>query len=160
LSKPVPGSITSANRFVIPMGRAQVWDVISNVDAYRSWWPWLRRFQASGLAEGERWHCEVQPPLPYIVRLQVHLVSVEAPTRIDADITGDVVGQATLTLMDEGEGCVAELSSTLAPRSPHLRWVARLASPIARFGHDWVLQSGARQFLQRAIVAAGTPELE
>src|ERR1700728_3791654 len=107
------------------MGREQVRDVISDVDAYRSWWPWLRRFQASSLAEGERWHCEVQPPLPYIVRLQVHLVSIEAPARIDADITGDVIGKATLTLVEEGEDCVAELSSTLAPRSPHLRWVAR-----------------------------------
>jgi uncharacterized protein YndB with AHSA1/START domain len=142
------------------MGRAQVWDVISDVDAYRSWWPWLRRFQASALAEGERWHCEVQPPLPYIVRLQVHLVLVEEPARIEAEITGDVVGAATLTLVDEGEGCVAELRSTLAPRSTHLRWVARLASPIARFGHDWVLESGARQFIQRAIVSAGTTEAE
>jgi uncharacterized protein YndB with AHSA1/START domain len=142
------------------MGRAQVWDVISDVDAYRSWWPWLRRFQASGLTEGDRWRCEVQPPLPYIVRLEVHLVSVEVPARIEAEITGDVVGKAKLTLVEEGEGCVAELSSTLAPRSAHLRWVARLASPVARFGHDWVLESGARQFIQRAIVSTGTPELE
>jgi len=29
--------------------------------------------------------------------------------------------------------------------------VSRLAKPVARFGHDWVLDSGARQFIARAI---------
>jgi uncharacterized protein YndB with AHSA1/START domain len=155
LSRPVPGSITSAHRFDIPIGRAEMWDIISDVDAYRSWWPWLRRFQATGLTQGGHWHCEVQPPLPYVVRFQVHLVEVEAPVRIEAEVTGDVVGSAHFTLLDQGESCVAELQSTLAPSSPHLRFVARLASPIARFGHDWVLESGARQFVQRAIRSAG-----
>jgi hypothetical protein len=32
--------------------------------------------------------------------------------------------------------------------------VSRFAAPIARFGHDWVLDSAARQFIARAIEPA------
>ena len=45
-----------------------VWSLISEVSQYRSWWPWLRAFDAVALAAGEEWRCEVQPPVPYLVR--------------------------------------------------------------------------------------------
>ena len=54
-------------------------------------------------------------------------------------------------LDQDGSGCRATLSSTLAPGNRLLRMMSRLAAPMARFGHDWVLDSGARQFIARAI---------
>jgi hypothetical protein len=39
----------------------------------------------------------------------------------------------------------------LAPGNLTLRLMSRVAAPIARFGHDWVLDSGARQFIARAV---------
>ncbi len=62
-----------------------------------------------------------------------------------------MVGTATLELDDDDTGCIARLSSTLAPGNAALRLVSRLAAPVARFGHDWVLDSGARQFVARAV---------
>jgi hypothetical protein len=47
---------------------------------------------------------------------------------------------------------VASLHSSLAPGNAALRLVSRFAAPIARFGHDWVLDTGARQFISRAVV--------
>ena len=38
-----------------------------------------------------------------------------------------------------------------APGTTALRLVSRFAGPVARFGHDWVLDSGARQFIARAV---------
>jgi hypothetical protein len=49
-------------------------------------------------------------------------------------------------------GCVATLHSSLAPGNTALQLVSRFAAPVARFGHDWVLDSGARQFIARAVV--------
>ena len=66
-------------------------------------------------------------------------------------MVGDVVGNATLTLDDADIGCTATLHSSLAPGNTALRLVSRFAGPIARFGHDWVLDSGARQFIARAV---------
>jgi hypothetical protein len=133
-----------------------VWELISDMDGYRTWWPWLRNFDAVGLKEGEEWSCMIQPPLPYLVRFKVHIEQIDELERVQARVTGDVVGLATLKLAVKGAGCEAHLSSTLAPGNSMLRVVSRVAAPIARFGHDWVLDSGARQFIARAITPAVT----
>jgi hypothetical protein len=128
-----------------------VWRQISDVGSYRSWWPWLRSFEAKALDVGEVWRCHVQPPVPYPVRFRVAVVQVEAPVRVYARVTGDVVGDATLELDESEDGCVASLHSSLAPGNAALRLVSRMAAPVARFGHDWVLDTGARQFIARSV---------
>jgi hypothetical protein len=146
-----PGAITTEHRYELPVGRPAIWALIADVDAYQEWWPWLRIFEAGGLTAGEEWRCEVQPPLPYAVRFRVLIDHVEAPLEVRARVEGDVVGTATLTLEEHPDGCVAHLVSALAPGNRTLRTVSRLAAPVARFGHDWVLDSGARQFVARAV---------
>lgn len=147
----LPGSISTEHRYELPVARDVVWDLISEVDRYREWWSWLRIFDAAGLVEGDAWRCEVQPPLPYPVRFRVYLDEVDAPSVVRARVEGDVIGAAVLTLEETDTGCTALLVSTLAPGNATLRLVSRLAAPVARFGHDWVLDSGARQFVARAI---------
>jgi uncharacterized protein YndB with AHSA1/START domain len=147
----LPGSITTERSYVLPVGRQAVWALISDVDAYKKWWSWLRIFDASGLVEEAKWRCEVQPPLPYPVRFSVHIEQVEVAKLVKARIEGDVIGTATLSLSDHLEGCTATLASSLAPGNATLRLVSRVAAPVARFGHDWVLDSGARQFVARAV---------
>jgi uncharacterized protein YndB with AHSA1/START domain len=147
----IPGSITTVHRYDLPLPREDVWSLITDVASYRSWWPWLRKFDAAGFAEGEAWRCEVQPPMPYLVRFGVEIDHVEEAKLVRATVDGDVVGEATLTFDDSDEGCVATLHSSLAPGNTALRLVSRFAAPIARFGHDWVLDSGARQFIARAV---------
>lgn len=148
----LPGSITTVHRYDLPLPREEEWDLISEVSHYRRWWPWLRSFDAAALAAGEEWRCMVQPPVPYVVRFCVVIEHVEAPVLVRATVSGDVVGTATLTLDEGADGCRATLRSSLAPGNSALRLVSRFAAPIARFGHDWVLDSGARQFIDRALV--------
>jgi hypothetical protein len=146
----LPGTITTVHRYELPEGREEVWDQICDVGNYRSWWPWLRRFDADALAPGEEWRCEVQPPLPYIVRFRVAIEEVKAPALVHARVLGDVVGDATLELEEAEQGCRAIMHSALAPGNRALRLVSRFAAPLARYGHDWVLDSGARQFIAHA----------
>ena len=62
-------------------------------------------------------------------------------------MSGDIVGSARLSVRADGNGgSVARLESLLAPANPFLRGVARVARPVVRFGHDWVLDTGAAQF--------------
>jgi uncharacterized protein YndB with AHSA1/START domain len=145
------GSISTEHRYDLPVSRDVVWELISDVDRYKEWWSWLRIFDAQGLVASDEWRCEVQPPLPYPVRFRVQLDEVVAPQSVRARIGGDVIGTAVLTLEETATGCTACLVSSLAPGNATLRLVSRLAAPIARFGHDWVLDSGARQFVARAI---------
>jgi len=150
-ARKIPGTITTVHRYELPLPREEVWRLISEVSQYRTWWPWLRVFDATALASGEEWRCEVQPPVPYLVRFRVAIEEVEPAVLVRASVGGDVVGVATLRFSDTDEGCTATLDSSLAPGNRALRVVSRFAGPIARFGHDWVLDSGARQFITRAV---------
>lgn len=128
-----------------------VWAAIARVDAFQDWWPWLRRFEADALAVGDRWECTIRPPVPYALHVAVTLDEVEAPTRIGATLSGDIRGTAAVSLEEVPGGCRVRLVSDLAPHGPALRRVARWAPWVSRFGHDWVLDTGLRQFQRRAF---------
>ena len=49
------------------------------------------------------------------------------------------------------QGSELHFTSELTPTNSVLRAVARLASPIARYGHEWVLNTGLEQFRSRAL---------
>lgn len=152
----IPGAITTVHRYELPLAAETVWSLINGVEQYRSWWPWLRQFEGGGLSVGDEWRCTVQPPVPYLVRFRVVIEHVEPPSFVRAQVLGDVVGDATLALEPTAgtPACVAVVHSSLAPGNTALAVVSRFAAPIARFGHDWVLDSAARQFIARAIEPA------
>ena len=129
---------------------------MEDVASYRTWWPWLRRFDASALAPGEVWVCEVRPPLPYVVTFSMTVEDVVAEALVVATLVGDIRGTARLTLrpvpgMGPDPGTELRLAADLAPASLLLRTVMVGAGPVARFGHDWVIDTGARQFAERAF---------
>jgi hypothetical protein len=124
---------------------------MASVDRYRVWWPWLRRFDADGLSTGDVWTATVQPPLPYRVSFDLHLTEVHAPRVIAADVTGDIEGSARLEVSAFDDGSELHFISELTPTNSVLRVVTRLAAPIARYGHEWVLTTGLEQFRNRAL---------
>ncbi len=132
------------------MQPAELWERISAVDDYRIWWPWLREFDGRALDNGDVWRCTVQPPLPYTVRFCLAIGEVVAEQSVSATITGDIVGTARLGIVPATDGCVVRLVSSIAPDNRVLRIVAAAALPLARGGHNWVLDTGARQFTERA----------
>ena len=124
---------------------------MAQVEHYRRWWPWLRHLDATALGDGQVWSAVVQPPLPYRLRFDVHLDDVRAPHRAYARVTGDIEGAASLEIAPTTDGSELHLVSDLAPTNAVLRAVAQLAPPVARFGHEWVLDTGLRQFRDRAF---------
>lgn len=128
-----------------------VWDAIGRVDAYRDWWPWLRAFAARGLVAGDRWECAVRPPVPYVLRFTITLDRVAELRQIDATVSGDLTGTAAVVLTPTQAGCDVRLTSSLEPTARPLRTVMRVAPGLGRFGHDWVLDVGVRQFRRRAL---------
>lgn len=123
---------------------------MAQVHRYREWWPWLRRFDAVALAPGEVWTATVQPPLPYRLTFRLHLLEVDAPRCVEVDVSGDIEGTARLEVVPTASGSDLHFRSDLGPRSPALATVARFAEPMVRFGHDWVIDAGLRQFRRRA----------
>lgn len=138
--------VHSDRRWSFPVGAGLVWDQMCAVDEYPQLWPWLRTFDADALDTGEIWTCTVQPPLPYSLRFTVIVDEVVPQRRVSATIAGDIIGEARLELSPTDGGCDVRLESSLAPGNRFLRTVATVARPMVRYGHDWVLNTGARQF--------------
>lgn len=148
--------VDSDRNYHFTLPRARVWQALLRTDAYQSWWPWLRRFDSGPLTPGTRWRCVVQPPLPYRVAFDLVIDEVRDGTLVSAAVEGDLRGAARLELVPEPGGCVLHLTASLLPVDRLLRTVAATAPPIARFGHDWILDTGFRQFSARALPAAPT----
>ena len=143
--------ICSDRRHSFSVSPDDLWEAMVRVDAYRGWWPWLRSFDAVALAPGEVWTAVVQPPLPYRLRFDIRLAEVEAPRLASAEVSGDIEGTARLEIEPTSNGSELHFVSELAPTNAMFRTIAHLAQPLVRFGHEWVLDTGLRQFRDRAL---------
>ncbi len=143
--------IHSDRRHPFDVPPEELWAAMQQVDTYQSWWPWLRELDALSLTPGAVWSAVVQPPLPYRLRFDIHIHEVVAAARVSAEVTGDIEGSAWLEITATPMGSELHLVSELAPTNPLLRTVARVAGPVVRFGHEWVLDTGVRQFEDRAL---------
>jgi hypothetical protein len=135
--------------YQFPMPPDTLWAALANTGEYRSWWPWLTNLDADGLVAGAVWHCTVRPPLPYALRFEIHLDNVARPTLVTAHLSGDIVGHSRLAIAPHRTGCEVQLTSTLAPSRRALGMIEPLARPIIRRAHNWVIDTGARQFQHR-----------
>jgi hypothetical protein len=136
--------------FRFPFDDEEMWRRISNVEAFTTWWPWLREFDGRSLTERQVWTCHVQPPLPYAVRFAITIIGITGNHAVSVQITGDISGTATLRITPDAQGCCVRLVSELEPCTTSLRALSFAARPITRFGHNWVLDTGARQFVERS----------
>ena len=144
--------IHSDRRYAFAASCEELWSAFAQVDQYRDWWPWLSDFEGNAIEPGQTWRCTVRPQLPYKVSFRVTILDVTPAQRIYAGIDGDIVGNAELILYSRPEGCEARLVSHLAPDSLLLQSMALLAQPVVTMGHNWVLDSGARQFREHCEV--------
>ena len=145
--------VRSDRRYRFGVGPEELWSRFGQLDDYQAWWPWLRRFEAGAIGEGERWACVVQPPLPYSLRFDLLFDEVIPARSAGVLVEGDITGHARIDIAATDTGSELRLVSHLAPASRMLRAISRLARPVATFGHDWVLDNGFRQFSDRAIGA-------
>lgn len=149
-------SFTSDRSWTFGVPADELWERLSSTAEYPAWWPWLVEFDATGgFRRGAVWSCVVEPPLPYRVRFRLTLEHVRAPVRVDARVSGDIRGDAVLTIVDDEGGSTARLRSDLVPTNPVLRGVGVVARPLVAWGHDWVLDSGQRQFLEHGVGGPG-----
>jgi hypothetical protein len=138
--------IVSDRTYTFDHPRELVWSSIGAIDAYPRRWPWLRDFDASGLEPGAIWTCAIQPPLPYTLRIRLDITEVEPGRLVSATVGGDLRGRATVELRGDDAPCAVRVMSRLTPSNRVMGMAARLVAPVARWGHDWVLDTGARQF--------------
>jgi hypothetical protein len=133
-------------RFAAPP--EEVWDAMGRLDQFERWWGWLGHFQAEGggLRTGAVLRGVVAPPVPYTMQVVVELQRCVPCRLVDALVSGDLAGDAHLTLERSSEGTVAGVAWSLEMRQMPMRVAARLAYPLLRWGHDRVVESTVGAF--------------
>jgi hypothetical protein len=127
------------------------WETVRRTERYPEWWGWLREFEADNLDEGAWAHCVIQAPLPYSLRLAIHVERLVPAALVAVLVTGDLEGPARLELAPHSGGCAARLTWSLELREPWLRRLAVVARPAMAWAHDRVVEVGAREFERRAL---------
>ena len=124
----------------------QLWQRINQVDRFPVLWPWLHGFDGRALDAGETWRCRVRPPLPYTVVFTIAIDEVVPERSVAATIAGDIDGWAQLAVAPAAGGSTLHLTAALSPRKQSMQALSFVARPLVRYAHDWVLDTGARQF--------------
>jgi hypothetical protein len=121
-----------------------VWDAIGDVDQI-GLWGWLHDLHTVGpnMVTGSTLHGVVVPPLPYRLRLHIEYVRCVRPTRVDAIVTGDLVGDAHLRRERDGLDTEITATWTLEMMQPAMRLAARVMPGVLRWGHDRVVDATA-----------------
>jgi uncharacterized protein YndB with AHSA1/START domain len=147
----MPSPFHFARTWELDVPPDRFWATISRTDEYRSWWPWLREFDADGIRKGAQWRAGIQSPLPYVLRVQLQLDEAIECERLSANVTGDIEGWASLDLAESATGSAVDVEWDMRPRSRAMQAAAVLARPLLRWSHEWVLARGLEQFRQRAL---------
>ena len=144
--------MSTDQRFDFDGDVAAVWNALCDVDSYQRWWPWLTEFDARGVAVDEVWKCRVKTLLGYSVSFSLKFDVVVPEHHIEASVRGDILGGAWIDLEERGDKSDVWVRSMFVPASPFLERLSKFAPPLARFGHNWILKTGARQFNEKALV--------
>jgi uncharacterized protein YndB with AHSA1/START domain len=137
--------VTSDRRYRFAHPPADLWTTIESVDRYQSWWPWLTEFDGRSLAEGSVWRCRARSPLRYSVNFTIQLTTVDERERVAARVSGDLAGDAELTIAAVADGAEVRLRSQLQPASPLLSTLGAVFPALVRREHRSLLDLGARQ---------------
>ena len=139
--------------FWFPVVPVVLWDTVEQLDRFPAWWSWLQDFRpdGDGLAPGTVLHGTVVPPVPYRLRLEVHLRHCERPRLLEASVEGDLRGYATVELAPLRDGTQVDAAWSLDFVSAPLRLASRVAYPVMRWGHDRVVDMAVSGFRRRAL---------
>lgn len=137
----------------------EVWRSIEDCRQFGGWWAWLRSFRVEGrgLEAGTVLHGVVVPPVPYTMRIHVHIDAVDPPRRVDATVGGDLEGVARLELSPGTAGTSASVWWTIEMMQRSMRLAARIGGPLLRWGHDRVVDATVAGYRRHADVGNAPP---
>lgn len=125
-----------------------VWDEASNLEAYPSLCPNLRRAKIrepeSKLKLGSIVDCEVKGALPYTVRFSVEVIAFQPPTYMELKSWGDLVGYGKCLLERQGEGTACKFHWDVETTKPIFNLLARIPffKAILEKNHNYVMAKG------------------
>jgi quercetin dioxygenase-like cupin family protein/uncharacterized protein YndB with AHSA1/START domain len=171
---PSPGVQRALARLVLRMRRTMrpylfvdEWDVAAPLEAvfaaiadsrtYPQWWrPVYLEIDADGpatLGSVARHHFKGR--LPYHLHTRSVIVDIDPPSRVVADVDGDLRGRGTWTLAPTGQGTHVRFDWQVYADRKLLRVLTPVLRPVFRWNHNWAIaraMEGLEPYARRAGV--------
>jgi hypothetical protein len=127
---------------------SQLWPEITDLRRFETWWSWLKdaELQPDEVASGSVLTFSIVSPLPYKLRCRVEFVEVVAEERIEALVSGDLKGWASLDIGSRQGGSSVWLRWELEPTQTPMRMLIRVARPLIMRTKDWAIDLALRSF--------------
>ena len=135
----------------------KLWTALGRTDHYERWWKWMREVKVEGPvpATGSSVEFDVVAPIPRRMRLKIDVVSALRPESIEAAVSGDLAGTATLRFLPSGNGSTAEVTWSVEVVQRTIRAAAVAMRPVLLWGQDWAVRVALRGF-RRHLVEDGS----
>jgi len=126
----------------------ELWPEITDVHRFERWWSWLRDadLRPEEVATGAVLLFSIVSPLPHNLRCRVEFVEVLPGERIEALVSGDLKGWATLDIEPIEDGSSVWLRWELEPTQTPMRVLVRIARPLIMRTKDWAIDIALRSF--------------
>ena len=132
-----------------------VWDALTDVEDWPSWWPYVRAVRTVRQGDedgvGRVRRIEWRTRLPYEIVIEVETIEVVRHARLRGRSRGQLVGEGTWLLRPHDGG--TEVTYVWQVRLAK-RWMRRLApllAPVFRWNHDQVRRSGEAGLKRRLL---------
>jgi uncharacterized protein YndB with AHSA1/START domain len=133
--------------WILDAPRGNVWDAIYEIEQWPAWWRGVRRVDklepGNGDGVGALYRHEWRSVIPYPVRFETRITSVERPFLIEARADGELAGTGRWRFFDGRETAVTYEWNVQTTR-PWMNFLAPIARPVFRWNHNVVMHQGAQ----------------
>jgi hypothetical protein len=134
-----------------PIGR--VWDEIYHAERWPSWWKYvvavdeLEPGAADGVGKRQRWLFRTR--MPYTLAFESRLTSVQAPSMLEAQATGELQGTGRWTLSSADGGTLVRYDWDVRTTRLWMNLLAPVARPVFNWNHDELMRAGGESLARR-----------
>lgn len=151
----MPGLFVFDRSWLFPFAAEDLWARLEQVEEYRTWWPWLKRFDARppALRPGAHARCVAKPPvMPVAMRFTIDIVDVVPARLLAITVDGDLVGSASLVLTPlDGTATYGRVRWDVDLLHRALGPLSRFTRALAPRGQEWVVSTSLEHFRRGAL---------
>ena len=144
----------------------QVWEEVYHAERWPSWWKYVVGVDelAPGAADGvgKRLRLLFRTRLPYTLGFDIRVTSVQPPSELEAEATGELEGTGRWTLTSANGGTLVRYNWDIRTTRRWMNLLAPVARPVFSWNHDELMLEGGQGLARRlgadlALLDASSP---
>ena len=144
----------------------QVWEEVYHAERWPSWWKYVVGVDelAPGAADGvgKRLRLLFRTRLPYTLGFDIRVTSVQPPSELEAEATGELEGTGRWTLTSANGGTLVRYNWDIRTTRRWMNLLAPVARPVFSWNHDELMLEGGQGLTRQlgadlALLDASSP---